>query len=217
MKGSSEIKLSELPIASLDTLGGIKLYGKSVNGVLTNRSGLSIGDDGSMLVLVKANGGLAIDGVGQLYITGANETEVFAGTQQYKPVTPAQFSRFITYSTTPVRIGTWIDGTPVWRQTIPPTKIESTGIIHVEDYLSVSGDTEVIILRTDIFVQNDMTDCTPTATADTETYELKCENRRIYVKSMDNSAYPDHPQMWYGVVEFVTPESNIITETEATS
>ncbi|MGM9937144.1 MAG: hypothetical protein ACI38A_07345 [Candidatus Ornithomonoglobus sp.] len=115
------------------------------------------------------------------------------------------------YSTIPQRIGTWIDGTPIWRQAIPPVKIESPGVIHVADYLSVNGDADVIILKSDVFVQNNMSDCDSEATADTETYELKCENRLIHIKSIDDSVYSDHPQMWYGVVEFVSPESNIIT------
>ncbi|MGM9936892.1 MAG: pyocin knob domain-containing protein [Candidatus Ornithomonoglobus sp.] len=87
--------VDEIPIASLDTLGNVKLYGKSVNGVNTNRSGLSIGDDGSILVLVKANGGLAIDGVGQLYIVAATDEEVEAGTDVYKPVTSATLKKVV--------------------------------------------------------------------------------------------------------------------------
>ncbi|MGN0163767.1 MAG: hypothetical protein ACI4EA_09380, partial [Candidatus Ornithomonoglobus sp.] len=82
-------------IASLDTIGGIKIYSKSVNGVLTNKSGLSVLDDGSMLVLLKVNGGLAIDGAGQLYIAGATDEEVEAGTDTFKPVTPATLKKVI--------------------------------------------------------------------------------------------------------------------------
>ncbi|MGN1202820.1 MAG: hypothetical protein ACI4RF_05945, partial [Eubacterium sp.] len=47
------------------------------------------------LVLVKSGGGIAIDGVGQLYIVAATDEEIETGTDIYKPVTPATLKKVL--------------------------------------------------------------------------------------------------------------------------
>ncbi|MGN0162677.1 MAG: hypothetical protein ACI4EA_03705 [Candidatus Ornithomonoglobus sp.] len=205
VKGLLATGLSELPIASLDTLGGVKLYGKSVNGVLTNKSGLSILNDGSMLVLVKANGGLAIDGVGQLYITGADEAEVFAGTQQYKPITPAQFSRFITYSTIPQRVGTWIDGKPIWRKAI---SITLTADDFTNGYYQLTAADLNVVIRDEI---SRLLNCSIRCCSASNGFEDSVPVNVGDYCTIDLSGVPTGYNILAGYIEFVTSESNIIT------
>ncbi|MCH5212271.1 MAG: hypothetical protein J1G06_04585 [Oscillospiraceae bacterium] len=106
----------ELPPAAVGILGGIK----PLSSGSTNRSGLVIGEDGTTYVNTRADRGITRDGAGQIGINPATTAEAAAGTEAYKPITPetlkAELDRRNTYSKTPVRIGTWADGTPVWRK-----------------------------------------------------------------------------------------------------
>ncbi|MCH5213440.1 MAG: hypothetical protein J1G06_10535, partial [Oscillospiraceae bacterium] len=76
---------TEIPPASIDVLGGIKPY--AVGGI--NRSGLVIYEDGTAVVNTKTERGITRDGAGQIGINPATQDEVTAGTEAYKPVTPA--------------------------------------------------------------------------------------------------------------------------------
>lgn len=170
-------------VATITKAGIIKLY--SSGG--TNRSGLLVQADGALLVNANAAYGTQRTGDGKLTTAGATEAEIDAGTNEYKPITPATIkyavekyapgggmtgpigtddieddavtqpkiadgavdnrclasnavatdnvedgaitapkiadgaitpgkATFTQYSETPVQIGNWIDGTPVWRQ-----------------------------------------------------------------------------------------------------
>ncbi|MGM9935922.1 MAG: hypothetical protein ACI38A_01115 [Candidatus Ornithomonoglobus sp.] len=240
---TADSKLGEIPIASLDTLGGIKLYGKSVNGVNTNRSGLSIGDDGSMLVLVKASGGLAIDGAGQLYIKRVDSTGnilniVDGGLYVYamsdpdalfelSSNTPGRaldahlYAEQHTYSTTPVRVGTWLDGNPVWRVAIPYTQM-----IMGMNGLTVNAETGEIFVNINNLVST-FTNDRFLVTAITSVQILGYSEWGAYirepVKKYAGIVYfstAETPEMyedyityengyWGGWLEFVTPQSNI--------
>ena len=172
-------------VATITQAGIIKLY----NSGGTNRSGLLVQADGALLVNANAAYGTQRTGDGKLTTAGATEEEIDAGTNEYKPITPATIkyavekyapgggggitgpigtddieddavtqpkiadgavdnrclasnavatdnvedgaimapkiadgaitpgkATFTQYSETPVQIGNWIDGTPVWRQ-----------------------------------------------------------------------------------------------------
>lgn len=172
-------------VATITQAGIIKLY----NSGGTNRSGLLVQADGALLVNANAAYGTQRTGDGRLTTAGATEEEIDAGTNEYKPITPATIkyavekyapgggggitgpigtddieddavtqpkiadgavdnrclasnavatdnvedgaitapkiadgaitpdkATFTQYSETPVQIGNWIDGTPVWRQ-----------------------------------------------------------------------------------------------------
>ncbi len=187
--------------ASINSLGGIKLY--SSNGV--NCSGLVVYDDGTTLVYTNPEYGITRSGDGKVITAPAATDEIFDGTNAYKPIVPAMFSQFIDYRKKPWQIGTWIDGTPIFRQVIPLTAITETGFILVREYLSCSKCT---VLKSNVFVQNSLNDYSFEAYADKDTYSILYEGRGIYIKSLDEDEYIDVPKAWYGIVEFAAQESD---------
>ncbi|MGN0182183.1 MAG: hypothetical protein ACI4DP_07230 [Candidatus Ornithomonoglobus sp.] len=240
---TADSKIGAIPIAGLDTLGGIKLYGKSVNGVNTNRSGLSIGDDGSMLVLVKSHGGLAIDGAGQLYIKRVDSTgnilnmadgelyvyamsdpdELFALSSDTpgRALDARLYAEQHTYSTTPVRVGTWIDGNPVWRAAIPYTPM-----IMGMNELTVNAETGDICVYIGNLVCNFINNrslVTAVTNVQIAGYSEFPVDIREPVKKHAGTVYfstAETPELyedyityengyWGGWIEFVTPQSNI--------
>lgn len=101
--------------ASTSRLGGIKLLASGSGG---NRSGLVVSSDGTAYVNTRSDRGVTRDGSGQICINPATESEIDTGTDAYKPITANTLARFMNYSKTVKRVGTWIDGTPIWRMAV---------------------------------------------------------------------------------------------------
>lgn len=200
----------EIPPASIDVLGGIKLY--AVNGI--NRSGLVVYEDGTAVVNTKPERGITRDGVGQIGINPATQTEVTTGTESYKPVTPAtlkaEFNRRgiasggYIYSETPQRIGTWIDGTPMWRVAI---KITLTNADFTAGYYELkSKDLGIIeVGKTDSFILSAYLHAgfPPYGMLDSAPIEIGDE-LRIGLNGISTSY-----SIINGYIDFVTPEDNI--------
>ena len=72
-------------VATITQAGIIKLY----NSGGTNRSGLLVQADGALLVNTNPAYGTQRTGDGKLTTAGATEAEIDAGTNEYKPITPA--------------------------------------------------------------------------------------------------------------------------------
>ncbi len=199
--------------ASADTLGGIKPLYKSVNGTATNRSGLIIADDGTTYVTT-ANG-IKLSGSGQVIISAASEEEVFAGTEPYKPITPARFSQFITYSTTPQRVGTWIDGTPIWRMAIDRELTDSeksSFMFDIDDDILTNvtvdfGESYFILINSFMSITANNSACGALDNANydpfTFTFTDYTENSAVTILLPENCKLT-------GWIEFATPEENLI-------
>ena len=80
-----ELAVDDIPIAAIGVLGGIK----PLSSGSTNRSGLVISEDGTTYVNTRADRGITRDGAGQIGINPATAAETAAGTEAYKPITPA--------------------------------------------------------------------------------------------------------------------------------
>lgn len=84
VKEAYTITPERIGYAGVENAGLIKLYSSGS----TNRSGLVVYEDGSCVVNTKPDRGITRDGVGQIGINPATQTEVDTGTEAYKPVTP---------------------------------------------------------------------------------------------------------------------------------
>ena len=117
-----------------------------------------------------------------------------------------------TYSTTPVRIGTWIDGTPIWR------------MAFYEDFREYS-ESELDVLWSDMsysvninqidnnqtFVLNGHASLFNNGPCAIDDYPCSQFN---FTFDFPSNARRDIHNGIYGWVEFVTPESNFKTESE---
>ncbi|MDO5399296.1 MAG: hypothetical protein Q4G33_15385 [bacterium] len=118
------------------------------------------------------------------------------------------------YSTTPVKIGEWIDGTPVWRVAIPITEVEKIGCTNVLnawsvrvdeilDRLNVVEDTSYVIYLEDSLVFQNSNDYSLEAfSSNMSKYAAVCY--RFAAADGDPTTH------FYGWIEFATPESNIV-------
>ena len=119
------------------------------------------------------------------------------------------------YSSTPVQVGAWIDGTPVWRVAIPMTsvseigldtynKIWTTSAYNILSRLSIVNDTSnLIYINSMIYFQN-TDDYDPEAFAVHWTEPFPGYFRGEAVDS-------DYATHFYGWIEFVAPSNNIGT------
>lgn len=137
----------------------------------------------------------------------------------WKQVYPA----FSEYSTTTQQVGTWIDGTPVWRVALPYIKMEN-GVRHLQtsqatnrvsvdisgllsDYISDSGAIDNAVI-----VDNKIYGC-----SEYLSYQIQPTVRNGLINFSETSAdYDDlitsENGLWGGYIEFVCPEEYISTE-----
>ncbi|MGM9937052.1 MAG: hypothetical protein ACI38A_06880 [Candidatus Ornithomonoglobus sp.] len=117
------------------------------------------------------------------------------------------------YSTTPQRVGTWIDGTPIWRWAFDE---------ETSQYGAITGDPSIghLYMLESSGIVSDNTAVKEIA-GFAVLYNPGNQNRYLCALSVDgflipsnytNSSYPNIR----GWIEFATPESNIVTETEGT-
>jgi hypothetical protein len=120
------------------------------------------------------------------------------------------------YKTTPVQTGTWVDGTPVWRVTLPITKLSDLGFkgdgtkefISVTKILlkskAVSNAEDIIYINDALIFQNEAT----------YSYESFAENVSGFVRGTYRlgEEETDPATHVYGWIEFAADKS-IISET----
>ena len=120
-----------------------------------------------------------------------------------------------TYSSTPVQVGAWIDGTPVWRVAIPMTsvseigldtynKIWTTSAYNILSRLSIVNDTSNLIYINSMICFQNTDDYDPEAFAVNWTESFPGYFRGEAVDS-------DYATHFYGWIEFVVPSNNIGT------
>lgn len=210
-----KILSSTLPMATTSEPGVVQL---SPRGGIKYSNGLT--------VATNANYGTTRTGDGKVVIAAATEADIDAATNVYKPITPAtaQYTvekyasgggSEIVYSETPVRIGTWIDGTPVWRQAFNITFTEE-GMqlsdrtfgcdISVTDGNNAQPINSIGILRigTDGCIIDDWI-CEHDSTLNHWHIPMNEGNLSNILANNVSGAY--------GYIDFATPESNIKTTT----
>ena len=120
-----------------------------------------------------------------------------------------------TYSSTPVQVGAWIDGTPVWRVAIPMTsvseigldtynKIWTTSAYDILSRLSIVNDTSNLIYINSMICFQNADDYDPHAFAVNWTESFP----GYFRGESEDSDYATH---FYGWIEFVAPSNNIGT------
>ena len=77
--------ITEIPVASTDEVGGIKLF--SSDG--TNISGLKVYEDGTAVISTNPNYGTNLSGDGKVIIAAATTADIDSGANGYKPITAA--------------------------------------------------------------------------------------------------------------------------------
>lgn len=201
----SDAIITDTDIATTTTPGIIKLY--NVNG--TNRSGLVLQEDGGLMVNANADYGTQRTGDGKLTTAAATTSEIDAGTNEYKPITPSTIQYAVekyappaqtTYSTTPQRIGTWINGTPVWMVGFSgaPTALDlADQIYNAGVNMKVTDSGQVLILDqtaygTDIDAPDGMVDYIPLEVDTSANFKINSNTKNVY-----------------GYIIYITPESNI--------
>lgn len=118
-----------------------------------------------------------------------------------------------TYSATPVQVGTWIDGNPVWRVAIPMTSVSeislntnnkswSIGSDQILDRLSIINDTSNFIHIDSMIRFQNSNDYDPGAFATGWTEMFP----GYFNGEAENVDYATH---FYGWIEFVLPANNI--------
>lgn len=114
------------------------------------------------------------------------------------------------YDTTPIKVGTWIDGTPIWRWSFDvPLNGLGTGFLPSDQAVGLIdlGISAVVNNYTSIFALNGF--CA--AQNSTEKNLIDDQVGSMYImNAFDfNSSFSPTFAGFYGWVEFVTPESNI--------
>lgn len=118
------------------------------------------------------------------------------------------------YSTTPQRVGTWIDGTPVWKAAIPMTAVEDIGCTNPKAAWGTSFDDILVKLglvnnASDIIYINGMVAFQNGDDYNADAFALNAtQSYPGYYRftAMDN----DYTSHFYGWIEFATLESNIV-------
>lgn len=226
MHGNVSINKSDLSscvkqtqYASTTQAGVVKLYSK--NSGKSNSSGLVVYSDGSTCVYTDPVYGTNRSGDGKVITAPATADEIEAGTQEYKPITPARFKPYkksidslTTYSTTPVQVGTWIDGVPVWRvafDNVPLTPEETAtdgkyyhwtnSLVNAKDYNNVQYLNAVAIFGTD-----------PKCCVDSDIMSF---NEDFFINASFQFCYRYTAKIDFfllsGYIDFITPESNLQT------
>ena len=220
-------KVNRNEYATETTAGIVTLHRGSANnsGLLVGSKGelaVNVAQDGRY--------GLTRDGAGQIKTFAASLEEAKAGKDAYKPMTPSIMEAYFawriltersmwqlgdaaledkinelsksvsSYSTTPQRIGTWIDGTPIWRMAFQQEFTEQDRIDN-----SVSIDVPVNDCEA-VFVINawgQMYAGCPCAVDD-----ILLEFNSTFTFSGSNFKNTNFDGV-YGWIEFASPLSNI--------
>ena len=160
------------------------------------------------------------DGIDAIQLgTGTNSTEKTLQVYNYQLMDisgniPAErLKKANTYSSTPVQVGTWIDGTPVWRVAIPMTsvseigldtynKIWTTSAYNILSRLSIVNDTSNLIYINSMICFQNTDDYDPEAFAVNWTESFP----GYFRGEAEGSDYATH---FYGWIEFVAPSNSI--------
>lgn len=186
--------------------------------------------NGGIYISTRASSGLTAGSSG-LMIAAATEEEIKTKTQKYKPITPATIDTAVVssahgqYSVTPIQIGNWLDGNPIYRVAIPIALMSENCIVNDANY-KVFLNIETILAN---YVQNtdNVIFCNINNIIAYSEYpawtvkSVKESNGYLYFCDGDESTYTDlitdGNGRCGGYIEFVTPASNIVTTTETTS
>lgn len=221
IKAALDEKVSNTQYATTNQAGLIKLHKRSDG---TNISGINVdGTTGEAEINVVSAYGLQRTGDGKVVTAAATEAEIDAGTNNYKPIVPANLDYAVkkvvttaenTYTTTPNQIGTWTDETPIWRVAYSGNFMsESFGYVTGDPDIGISAllnkiapnviDTinKIIPIKGFIYLRSFNTD-------DTLAGDLMCPllGTGFYTGGADLTKYTN-VDVWF---EFVTPESNIV-------
>lgn len=122
VKSALDEKVSKEQYATTEQAGLIKLHRR---GDGTNISGINVNNTtGEAEINVVSAYGLRRTGDGKVATAAATEAEIDSGTNNYKPIVPANLDYAVKkvvpnaenrHSTTPQRVGAWIDDRPIWR------------------------------------------------------------------------------------------------------
>lgn len=126
-----------------------------------------------------------------------------------------KISKQETYSATPVHVGWWIDGCPIWRVAIPLTAMSAIGIdvensawsLRVSDILyklDIIATKDIVYIDDRIHFQNGNSYDPAWDAAGINPY-----NNGFY-RGEATLLEDDGAQYFYGWIEFATPESNIV-------
>ena len=153
------------------------------------------------------------------------ETTIFpmtdASAVQYAGKTLSEMIQEGFYSAQPVRIGTWINGTPIWRVAIPIQQFSrSSACIHSESDNTVYVDIGLLLANhvknTDdctLINANNIIGYTEYSSYTLRTFPDKFTGR-ICFSYQTPSIYEDlitfENGFFGGWIEFVTPENNIV-------
>lgn len=222
-------------VAGVDSLGGIKLHSCVSGGKKVNISGLVVDEStGVTYVATKANGGISQDDAGALCIAAATDAEVEAGTDIYKPITPVTMKKIreslsaeidslnnkFGYSETPQRIGTWVNGVPVWRvafedRVIPYSETDPTWYLDAcyspfNDYETFNHKYVKDSRNARIIAGTFVIDAGSSSISGKQRSYLEFDFGETEL-TMTNTFIKREPLYFSGWVDFITPESNIKT------
>lgn len=132
----------------------------------------------------------------------------------------AEINALKTYSTTPQKVGTWTDGTPVWRVGFPYNSMQNDAkltVIEASSTVEISLWKLVYDVVKDVDKVNCFLDCVINYYSeypDTTTRVAANKGRMVFCDN-DPELFEDlitfSNGFWGGYIEFVTPESNIKT------
>lgn len=165
--------------------------------------------NGELTVNTNSQYGTSRTGDGKVVTASASESDIDAGTNNYKPIVPgnlryAVISAAGKHSQNPVQIGTWLDGTPVWRTSFDTnlTSLDISDKLFSPD-LRVRNSSHInCILNSYVF-----TFCKNDNAAGRRLFE---EDGRVFTYVIREASEEGDPVRGY--IEFVTPESNLKEE-----
>lgn len=167
------------------------------------------------------------DGAGGLYVVSATAAEVAAGTASDRFITPSVFKagvenivKQIAYSTTPVQIGTWTDGTPVWRVALPYIQMQADSrhlvvdeekqniyvslIELMEDYVDNTDNAQLLNININVESEVGLMHVHPPDDVCFGIIYFAKENKNLYEEYITyENGY------WGGYIDFITAEKNI--------
>ena len=160
-------------------------------------------EDGSITTAKLANGAVTTGKIADGSITAAKiDDGAITAAKLADGVIP---DGLITYSTTTQRIGTWIDGTPVWRKSFDA---EMSGRSpETEEIQCTVSDANVRVLSVSAFASDNdyMTDTVPVTRDESEYVFYSFSDGNLMLHQANDNNY-NH---FSGYIDFVTAESNV--------
>ena len=160
-------------------------------------------EDGSITTAKLANGSVTTGKIADGTITAAKiDDGAITAAKLADGVIP---DGLITYSTTTQRIGTWIDGTPVWRKSFDA---EMSGRSpETEEIQCTVSDANVRVLSVSAFASDNdyMTDTVPVTRDESEYVFYSFSDGNLMLHQANDNNY-NH---FSGYIDFVTAESNV--------